>query len=152
MRFSIWAMKKLINYYKYLSKSMSSRLINFIKQTIIRIFNKLKTPGKISKILTGPLHGYKWDYFSAAPAYYFGSFERKKVNLFIKEIAGAKVVIDLGANVGYYSLIAGKCCPNAKVYAVEPSRRNIIFLEKHITLNKFSNIEIVKKRLAIKTA
>ncbi|MCK4735830.1 MAG: FkbM family methyltransferase [Methanophagales archaeon] len=53
----------------------------------------------------------------------------------------SEVVCDLGAHVGYYTLLAskavGKC---GKVYAFEPLPWNIIYLKKHIELNNISNV------------
>lgn len=47
------------------------------------------------------------------------------------------VVIDLGANIGAFSLYAAK--QGAIVYAVEPEPNNIKALEKNISLNNFSD-------------
>tara|TARA_Y200000002_G_C22688767_1_gene667199 strand:- start:8293 stop:9312 length:1020 start_codon:yes stop_codon:yes gene_type:complete len=52
-------------------------------------------------------------------------------------------VLDIGANIGYYSLIElnliGK---NGTLIAVEPMRENINLLEKNLKLNKYEKIEI----------
>lgn len=52
-------------------------------------------------------------------------------------------VLDIGANIGYYSLIElnliGK---NGTLIAVEPMRENIELLRKNLSLNNYNNIEI----------
>jgi FkbM family methyltransferase len=51
------------------------------------------------------------------------------------------VVIDVGANFGYYTLLAAHCVwPNGKVIAVEPNPPVAAVLEKTIALNGFQNI------------
>lgn len=43
-----------------------------------------------------------------------------------------KTFLDVGANLGYYSLVAKKCCA-AKVFAFEPEQRNYNLLEKNLS-------------------
>ena len=50
------------------------------------------------------------------------------------------ILLDVGANIGYYSLMAARLCK--KVYACEPHPENIERLRDHIELNNCSNIEI----------
>lgn len=53
-------------------------------------------------------------------------------------------VIDVGANIGYFSLLLAKLVgPQGKVYAVEPSKGNLDYLQKNVKLNKMSNIQII---------
>ncbi len=54
------------------------------------------------------------------------------------------VVIDVGANIGYLSLLAAKFVgPEGKVYALEPGRKNLESLRKNIENNGFGNIEVL---------
>jgi FkbM family methyltransferase len=50
------------------------------------------------------------------------------------------VVLEVGANIGYYALIESKLCK--KIYAVEPVADNISNLKKNIKLNNYNNIEV----------
>ena len=56
-------------------------------------------------------------------------------------------IYDIGANVGAYSLYAGKKIKGGKgqVYAFEPEPYNRSLLEKNIDLNAYSNIECIGK-------
>lgn len=59
-----------------------------------------------------------------------------------KELSKGDVVVDVGANIGYYALIEAKSVSETgKVYAVEPERSNFELLEKNIELNSYSNVE-----------
>ena len=50
------------------------------------------------------------------------------------------VVLDIGANIGYYVLIEAQLCN--KVYAVEPVPSNVIVLKDNIKLNHYNNVEV----------
>ena len=50
------------------------------------------------------------------------------------------IVIDIGANIGYYTLIMRKAL---KIYAIEPSLENIERLRRNVGLNDCKNVEII---------
>jgi len=51
------------------------------------------------------------------------------------------VVLDIGAYIGYYTLIAAKQVgPRGKVYALEPDPISYSFLNQNIQLNRYSNV------------
>jgi len=50
------------------------------------------------------------------------------------------VVLDIGANIGYYVLMEAQRC--RKVYAVEPVPRNVAVLTENVRLNGYDNVEI----------
>jgi len=65
-----------------------------------------------------------------------------------KIIKRGDVVLDLGANIGYYALIeSGLVGDNGMVYAIEPVSGNFNNLEKNIRLNNIENIKTF--RLAV---
>ncbi|MFH1590554.1 MAG: FkbM family methyltransferase [archaeon] len=50
-------------------------------------------------------------------------------------------VLDIGANIGYYTLIeASIVTDQGKVYALEPAPRNVDMLRKNVSKNKYLNI------------
>jgi len=54
-------------------------------------------------------------------------------------------VLDLGANIGYYTVLFSKLVGNnGKVYAIEPTSDNLEYLEKNIKLNNLKNVELTK--------
>ena len=58
----------------------------------------------------------------------------------LERIRNPKVVLDLGANIGIFSLIVAKKFPCATVYAVEPEEGNYRQLLKNIRLSNLKNI------------
>ncbi len=57
------------------------------------------------------------------------------------ELLTGNIVLDLGANIGYYAVMEAKKVGSfGKIYGIEPDPRNIEFLKKNINLNKIDNI------------
>lgn len=48
------------------------------------------------------------------------------------------IVLEVGANIGYYALIEARICD--KIYAVEPHPENLDRLQRNIALNNFKNV------------
>ena len=59
------------------------------------------------------------------------------------ELKKGDIVVDIGANVGYYALLESKIVGNeGKIYAIEPVPDTIGLLKDNIRLNNYRNIEI----------
>ena len=64
--------------------------------------------------------------------------------IFRKEVKPGMAVIDAGANLGYYSLVAAQIMNgNGKVYAIEPDPDNVFLLNKAVSLNAYDTPIIV---------
>lgn len=95
-------------------------------------------------IMQGRLSGTRWIVGAGEHGYWLGSYEMNKRLAFEREIPAGAVLYDIGANVGYFSLLAAKLAgPEGQVYAFEPLPRNIEFLNKHIKINNIDNIEVI---------
>ena len=81
-----------------------------------------------------------------------GTYEKDdELQIFLSHLTPGMTVIDIGANIGLYSLLAGKTVgPTGKVIAFEPVPEIFGRLEKHILLNGVINI--VPQCLAISDA
>lgn len=110
---------------------------------IIRIPLNLIPKGREIPFVQKSLRGKKWIVGSGPHGCWLGTAEREKRVLFEKSLLPGITVYDIGANVGYYSLMSsvgvGK---SGIVYAFEPSPRNIDFFKKHMKLNKVSNVSL----------
>jgi FkbM family methyltransferase len=59
------------------------------------------------------------------------------------------VVLDVGAHIGYYTLLAARLVgPEGQVYAFEPEPENYALLEKNVVLNGYHNVKLIPKAVA----
>jgi FkbM family methyltransferase len=71
---------------------------------------------------------------------YFGAFERRDVRRTLAFVPPGATALDVGANVGYYSLVlAERVGPGGRVHAFEPDPRLAEHLERHLALNGFAD-------------
>jgi FkbM family methyltransferase len=71
-----------------------------------------------------------------------GVRERLSTEAIQSELKPGSVVVDIGANIGYYALMEARLVgPEGRVYAIEPVPRTREVLEHNIALNSYSNIE-----------
>ena len=87
------------------------------------------------------MRGMKWISGSGTHGCWLGSYEYEKQRLFDAAIPPHGTVWDVGANVGLYTLLASRKA--VRVIAVEPLPDNIRFLEKHLRLNRITNVEVL---------
>ena len=66
------------------------------------------------------------------------------------KIKPADIVIDIGANVGIFSIFAANMACKGKIYSFEPVKDNYNKLKYHIKLNGFKNIVIENKGVSDK--
>lgn len=82
----------------------------------------------------------------------YGICEKFETNFLEKKIKKNMVVLDLGANIGYYTLIAAKLVgEKGKVYAFEPAPDNFALLKKNIEVNGYKNVVLVQKAVSNKS-
>lgn len=71
-----------------------------------------------------------------------GSYEPEQTELFKNVVHPGDIVLDIGANVGYYTLLFAKTVgPYGLVYAFEPDPTNFKLLKKNIEVNGYNNIK-----------
>ena len=77
--------------------------------------------------------------------------EKATTDLFKKTVKEGDVIVDLGANIGYFTLLAARLVGDkGRVYAFEPEPRNYDYLVKNIELNNYNNISSVQKAVSDK--
>ena len=110
---------------------------------LIRLPLRAVAPRRPRRILTGPLSGAWWVPVSATHGCWIGTYEREVQRLFLSSIGPGDTVLDIGANVGFFSLLASRLVgPTGRVIAFEPSPRNLEFLRRHLTMNSVQNVEV----------
>jgi len=119
--------------------TMRNTLLEPVRHIIRWYFNQ-----RPAQILAGAGKGIKWYPNASLLGFWRGSFESPKQVAIVESLAPGKVFYDLGANVGFYSVIASRLVGNTgKVVAFEPDPRNLTWLEKHKQINNFSNLVLM---------
>ena len=76
------------------------------------------------------------------------TWEKKQYNSNGFEIAETDVVVDIGSNIGAFTVYAAKKAEKGKVYAYEPHPENFELLNKNITLNKLENTKTFRTAIS----
>ena len=72
-----------------------------------------------------------------------GDREKQLRLILERELHPGNVVLDLGANIGYYALMERDLIgPSGRIYALEPSPSNVALLRKNLALNGADTIEV----------
>ena len=90
-------------------------------------------------VVSGPLRGARWIVGSHRHACWLGIYEPHIQNLIVSAIGSNAVFYDIGANVGFYSLLAARVAGAGRIYAFEPLPRNLEYLNKHLEMNRVRN-------------
>jgi len=96
-------------------------------------------------VLQGPLRGHWWITGSSNHGCWLGSYEYAKQRLFARMIRTGDVVFDIGANVGFYTLLAAaRVMPRGKVVAFEPLGQNARFIHRHLRINNIDRVQVIE--------
>jgi len=71
-------------------------------------------------------------------------YEPETVQVFLRLAAAAKVIFDVGAYVGFYTLLAALANPSARVYAFEPHPNAYGRLLRNVKTNHLVNVECLQ--------
>lgn len=103
-------------------------------------------------IFQGRLRCKKWVIGSGVFGYWLGTYELEKQKLFEKTVKKGDVVFDIGAQAGFYSLLAAELAgEDGKVFAFEPLPKNILLLKRNINLNNYKNIFVREEAVSDKS-
>jgi FkbM family methyltransferase len=75
------------------------------------------------------------------------SIDAESLAVFCKRVCSSDVILDIGANWGYYTLLAGAIAPHAKIIAFEPHPFWFEQLKRNVIINNFKNVRV--ERLAV---
>ena len=81
-----------------------------------------------------------------------GVYEKGTTRLFKQLVKDGSVVVDAGANIGYFTLLAARLVgKTGRVFAFEPALSNYDLLVKNIEENRYETVTPVKKAVSNKT-
>lgn len=133
-------------FYRYLpyfrGKHLLSKIVMeplFRKKNIEHI---LELPGGKSKFSAPLMDWIPWQVFL------YGCYlkEKEEGSFMLSQIRDGHVIVDIGANLGYYSIqFAEKAGLNGSVYSFEPLSYQMNYLKQNVALNRLTNITLEKK-------
>ena len=140
-------MKKLITktykqIYKYINKKG-------IKSNFLRNANKIFTKHLKSNFTVIDGHKIYLDPTDILQLSTRGFHEPYLTSIAKEDIKEGDIVIDIGAHIGYYTLIFAKLVgETGKVFAFEPHPDNLALLKKNIEINNYKNIIPIQKAVS----
>src|SRR3989344_2665787 len=124
--------------YKHKSLLILVPIINALKPEFV-IINGLK------------LYIDKNDTVVSESLIYNKTWSKHETKLVSKYLKKGDVFVDVGAHIGYFTLLASKIVgPVGRVYAFEPNTNNFKLLQKNVKRNKLNNVICINKAIADK--
>ncbi len=100
-------------------------------------------------VMAGPLKGARFVLGAFAgegggATVYFNQLEPGQTAAMAAEVEPGAVVFDVGANAGYYTILASRLAgPEGRVVAFEPLERNLAYLRRHVEMNQADNVTVL---------
>ncbi len=80
-----------------------------------------------------------------------GIYEPTETELLQRELKSGETFVDIGANIGYYTLIAARIVgPKGRVFAFEPDPTNFALLQRNVQENGYTNVTLINKAMSNK--
>ncbi len=101
------------------------------------------------RIPFGPAAGMRMRAGRSNPGYALGTTEPALQRLLFQELRAGGVFFDIGANVGFFTLIGARCLsPSGMVYAFEPLPDNVSALRHNLDINRLSHVAVMPEAVA----
>lgn len=120
-----------------------------LRQIARGVARTLLPRGVAYPVLTGPLKGMRFVHGSLAgpgggASVYIDAVEPEQGHRMVRSLRPGDTFFDVGANVGYYSLLASRIVgERGRVIAFEPLLDNVAYLSKHVRLNHLANVDVL---------
>lgn len=70
-----------------------------------------------------------------------GGYEAGEVEIVRALVRASDTVLDVGANIGYFTILCSSIAKDGRVYSFEPSQQTFSFLKRNIESNHFANAQ-----------
>ena len=108
--------------------------------------------GRVPRIESGAGKGLRFDAGLSTAGFVSGEYEYPVQSAIASLLRGGDVFYDIGANVGYFTVLAGRLVgPTGAVYAFEPVPSNASIVERNARLNHMENIETLRVAVSHQT-
>lgn len=133
----LWTLGHLV-YENNFARKLISPVVNLFKPDWVMVGNNQMFIDKNDRVVSEVL-------------LHQGVWEKFETELFKKHLKRGGMVMDIGANIGYHTLIAAEIVgENGHVYAFEPLPKNFRLLKKNVVVNSYRNVTLVNKALSDK--
>lgn len=110
---------------------------------VLRLPLRLIPPSTVVPVWRGPARGLRWIVGASTHGCWLGTYEAPNVRQVVRVLRPGQVFYDVGAHVGYYTLLAARLVgERGRVVAFEPVARNLALLRRHLRLNGLRNVEV----------
>lgn len=106
---------------------------------LLRLPFRLIPKDAVLPVVSGALRGKKWIKGSHNISVLLGTYEKHQTFEFYNCAKQKKIFWDLGAHVGYYSLLFHTANPSGHAYGFEPLPLNARLYSRHMDLNRAHN-------------
>jgi len=120
----------------------------------VSLINRLPCPGSRFpvKVYGHRILADKYDRYLSLWLRRFGLAEAEECKLISQLCRPGMSVVDVGANLGFYSLLLARHVgPAGRVWAFEPDPANFAMLQRNVKANGYTNIETVNKAVGVAT-
>jgi len=143
-----------VNNYRFFSEYVMQHTLEipFLRK-LVRFANLHFSPKEdmLIKVHNHKMYANTFDRILVSYLWKFSILESFETKLMEKIIKRDMVVFDIGANLGYYTLIfAGLTGEGGKVYSFEPEPENYKLLLKNIMANRYNNVIPIQKAVSDK--
>lgn len=76
----------------------------------------------------------------------FRELEHRKILKWL--LRPGMTVLDIGANLGYYTIMMARWVAPGRVIAIEPAAQNVGLLKKNIAVNKLTNVDVISAAIS----
>ena len=128
--------------------NFSAVMPNTVLGKIVRYPFRILPRNLAVSVLQGPLRGVKWIVGSHIHGCWLGSYELEMQKCVAKYVKRGDVFFDVGANVGFYSVLAARLTDPAMVYSFEPLPMNLSYLRKHLELNRMQDVKVIEMAIS----
>jgi len=71
----------------------------------------------------------------------FGDYEPVETKMMLGFVDEHSIIVDIGANIGWYSIVLARKARQGRVFAFEPMPTTFTYLQKNLLLNRTNNVE-----------
>ena len=107
---------------------------------------RLRTGPRV--VANGQAKGLRINPAGAHPGYALGTTEPDVQDLLAAHVRSGSVVWDVGANIGFYTVIASRLVGPGRVVAFEPLPASFAALEENLRLNGMTNVDVARIALS----